>query len=348
MALHVLQLGPYPPPEGGISRNMIAIREEVLASGGRCSIIATSRSSRVRDEPDVYHPRSVFALLRLLASLDFDVVHLHIGGRVSGRVLALAFAAAVFGRGKSILSLHSGAYPQTAKGMSAKPNSIRGFIFRRFARVIAVNEQLDDVLRRYGVRDDRIKIILPFSLRGPDEKIAIPAEFTAFYSKHSPVLLAVGGLENDYDPLFQIAAMKNVLAEYPDAGLMIVGDGSMRSEVEQAAASSGYADNIYIVGDVEHAVTLHLIEGADILLRTTLFDGDAISVREALFLGTPVIATDNGMRPEGVYLIGIGEKDSIVQGIRRSKDGKQHEIEQPDDGWDNIAKILSVYNEIAA
>ena len=348
MAVHILQLGPYPPPEGGISRNMLAIRDEVLAGGGRCSIIATSRSSRVDNAPDVYHPRSTFALLRLLASLDFDVMHLHIGGRVSGRVLALAFAAAIFGRGKSILSLHSGAYPQTAEGMSAKPNSIRGFIFRRFARVIAVNEQLADVFRRYGVRDERIKTILPFSLQRPDDKVVIPAEFTAFYSKHSPVLVAVGGLEKDYDPLFQIAAMKSVLAEFPNAGLMIVGDGSMRLQVEHAAASSGYADNIQIAGDVEHAVTLHMINDADILLRTTLFDGDAISIREALFLGTPVIATDNGMRPEGVYLVEVGEKDSIVKGVRQLKDAKHHQNAQPEDGSDNLAKILSVYDEIAA
>ena len=54
-----------------------------------------------------------------------------------------------------------------------------------------------------------------------------------------------------------------------------------------------------LAGNVEHPVVLHLIRDARLLLRTTLFDGDAISVREALFLGTPVIATDNKMRPDG-------------------------------------------------
>ena len=51
-----------------------------------------------------------------------------------------------------------------------------------------------------------------------------------------------------------------------------------------------HAERIW-TGDVEHPVTLHLINRADILLRTTKFDGDAIAVREALFLETPVIAT---------------------------------------------------------
>ncbi|MCV4567241.1 hypothetical protein OFB72_32285, partial [Escherichia coli] len=56
-------------------------------------------------------------------------------------------------------------------------------------------------------------------------------------------------------------------------------------------------------GDLPHVITLQMISSANVLLRTTRFDGDAISVREALFLGTPVIATDNGMRPEGVITI---------------------------------------------
>ena len=39
---------------------------------------------------------------------------------------------------------------------------------------------------------------------------------------------------------------------------------------------------------------------ADVTLCTTLYDGDAVSVREGLDLGTPVIATENGMHPVGV------------------------------------------------
>ena len=136
------------------------------------------------------------------------------------------------------------------------------------------------------------------------------------------MLLSVGGLEKDYDPLFQIAAMKDILAEFPNAGLMIVGDGSMRGEVEKAVASSGYAHHISLAGNVDHAVTLHLINDADVLLRTTLFDGDAISVREALFLGTPVIATDNAMRPDGVHLIRIGDKDELVEPGQRNHFGR--------------------------
>ena len=110
MPLHVLQLGPVPPPEGGISRNMLAIREELRAAGHRCSIIATSKSTAESNEPDVYHPRSKTALIGLLRKLDYDVLHLHIGGEVTKRVLALAFACTIFGGKRTVLTLHSGGY----------------------------------------------------------------------------------------------------------------------------------------------------------------------------------------------------------------------------------------------
>jgi glycosyltransferase involved in cell wall biosynthesis len=85
---------------------------------------------------------------------------------------------------------------------------------------------------------------------------------------------------------------------------------------------------------------LHLIKKADILLRTTKFDGDAIAVREALFLETPVIATDNKMRPEEVYLIPVHDADALVEGIEiLAKKSGRTKIEKPDDK-SNITKVL--------
>lgn len=346
--MHILQLGPYPPPEGGISRNILAIRDEVVADGNTCSIVATSRSSQAGDEPGVYHPRSALAVIKLLSSLDFDVLHLHIGGAIGLRVLALAFASTVFGRSRSILTLHSGGYPQTKEGRAARRGSLRGFVFRRFSQIIAVNEPIAKVFENYGVRADRMRVIQPYSPKLPDETVAVPGDLAEFSEKHSPLLIAVGGLERDYDPLLQIAAMKDILNDFPNAGLMIIGDGSMRKQVETAVSATGYAGNIRIAGNLHHAITLHLIRDADLLLRTTLFDGDAISVREALFLGTPVVATDNGMRPVGVHLIDIGDREALVRKVREVVGGEAPKKPGPVPESDNIAAVIEIYRQVAA
>jgi len=347
--MHVLQLGPYPPPEGGINRNILAIREELRRAGHRCSIVATSRSSRIEPEPDVYHPKSAAALLKLLLTLKYDLLHLHIGGDVTARVLLLVAACGLIGRGKNVFSLHSGGYPLTKAGRSAGPSSFRGWLFRRFERLIAVNPSIAEVFERYGIERDRIHEITPFIPQLPDSSVTVPDHLERFASQHSPFILTVGLLEPEYDLEFQINALGEVLAEHPRAGLMLIGEGSLHSRLKAAIEGREYKDSICLTGNVDHPVTLHLIARADMLLRTTLFDGDAISVREALFLGTPVIATDNGMRPAGIRLIDAGDKAGLLTAITETV-GMGAKIDRAtppnQDGRANILAIIDVYDQI--
>lgn len=341
--MHVLQLGPYPPPEGGINRNLLAIRAELVKAGHRCSIMATSRSTRITPEPHVYHPRSPLKVLKLLRDIKSDVLHLHLGGDIGKRILALTFIASVLGRGKKVLSVHSGGYPLSREGKAARRNSIRGFVFRRFDEVIAVNPLIADVFVRYGLEPDHLHVIYPFVHRVPDANVTIPDELAAFRARSSPMLLTVGLLEPEYDLSMQIDAMETLLREFPEAGLMIVGSGSLESELRAAVNAKPFKDRILLAGDVEHKVTLHLLNDCDILLRTTLFDGDAISVREALFLNTPVIATDNGMRPDGVYLIPPHDPEALIDAIKLlGRSQKSKETPSTDD-MSNVQKVLEVY-----
>ncbi len=343
MTLHVLQLGPYPPPEGGISRNMLAIRDALIDRGDRCSIIATSKTTASPTDPDVHFPRSAAALLGLLRRLSFDVIHLHVGGRISPRVLALAFTCTVFGRGRTVISVHSGGL--AARDSSASPLSPLGFVLRRFSAVIAVSSKLAKLFEQIGVSPAKLSVIAPYVLSKPDAGVQLRDDLREFCSRHTPLLIAVGGLEKDYEPLFQVEAVDALCERFPNIGLMIVGGGSMEREVVNAAARTKCPDAICVAGDVPHDQTLHLIAAADVLLRTTLFDGDAISVREGLFLGTPVIATDNGMRPDGVHLIVRGDRQGLVDAVERAvTSGRGPSLE--DEGHDNIRAVLSIYDRL--
>lgn len=344
--MHVLQLGPYPPPEGGVSRNMLAIRDKLVAEGHTCSIIATTRGSAVAADDAVFRPKKLLEFLRLLRSINCDILHLHVGGDVTSRVMALVLACTAAGNGKKILSIHSGAFPLSKAAVQAKPRSFRSHIFKRYDRIIVSNEAIESVFHRYGVAPQNVRMIMPYVLGEPDEDATIPEQYSRFYIEHSPVLLSVGGLEPDYDPLFQIDSMKKILAQFPNAGLMLVGDGSMRSEVEKAVIASGYSERICVAGNVEHATTLHLIRDADVFVRTTLFDGDSISIREALFLGTPVVATDNGMRPRGVSLFEIGNIDEFTSAVRAACGRKPIERVHESGSNSNIAEIITLYGEI--
>jgi len=85
--------------------------------------------------------------------------------------------------------------------------------------------------------------------------------------------------------------------------------------LRERVASKAYRDRILLCGDVPHEGTLQAIARASVILRTTWYDGDSVSVREALAFGAPVIATDNGMRPAGVRLIPAREPAKLLEAI---------------------------------
>jgi glycosyltransferase involved in cell wall biosynthesis len=103
---------------------------------------------------------------------------------------------------------------------------------------------------------------------------------------------------------------------------------------------------VLLFGDMPHALTLRATLECDLLLRTTRYDGDSVSVREALYIGTPVIATDNGMRPEGVHLIPPSDagrlRDAVCDLLSRER-GRQA---PGGDGQENIRAVAQFYEEL--
>ena len=298
-AMNVLLLGPYPPPHGGVQTNLTAIRRLVREQGGRCAVVNLTRHRR-QDADDVFYPSSAWRTLALILRLSADVIHLHIGGDVTFRLLALALVCCALAPGRVVLTLHSGGYPESPAGRSAARRTLRGFVFRRLARVVVVNERLSDLfVERFGVQPDRVRLIPPHVLPATPDAKSVPPRLAEFLAAHEPAMLSVGWLQEEYDYPLQIEALARIQQACPRAGLAILGEGALESELRAQIAASPAGADVLLAGDVSHTEALAAIAACDVFLRTTRYDGDAISVREALHFGVPVITTDNGMRPPG-------------------------------------------------
>ncbi|MFN8573983.1 MAG: glycosyltransferase [Gemmatimonadaceae bacterium] len=169
-----------------------------------------------------------------------------------------------------------------------------------------------------------------------------------FFASHSPVLLSVGGLEPEYDVGLQIEVVERLRTRFPSVGLVMIGSGSLEEQLRARIEESSARDHLLLAGDVSHPQTLRAINESHVLLRTTWYDGDAISVREALFLQAPVIATDNGMRPPRVHLIPKQDADALenaIVGVLASdrKGGAQQELS----GRENLDAVFELYRELA-
>lgn len=343
--MRILQMGPYPPPHGGVQTHVIAVRGHLQKNHIPCAVINLTRH-RERAADDVYYPRSAFEVVWLLLRLRYDLVHLHIGGNLTTRLLALGLVCCLMPRKRVVLTFHSGGYPSSPQGRATRARSFHGFALRRFDRVIGVNRELVAFFERVGVQPDRIRLIQPHSLSTQAPADVLSPQLQKFFETHKPVLTTVGLLEPEYDLPLQIDSLGLVQKRFPSAGLVIVGSGSLQDELRSRICDKPYGKDILLCGDVPHAVTLRAIAESDMFLRTTLYDGDSISVREALHAGVPVIATDNQMRPEGIHLIPSCDMSALHRAI------EQHLLEgatrhsQCAANEENLEAVLEVYREL--
>ena len=344
--MRVLLLGPYPPPHGGVQTNLVAIRAFLIKRGVSCSVINITRH-RKPDAEEVYYPESAVQLLGLLARLSYDVLHLHIGGMLTNRLLALSLACTLRPGTKSVMTFHSGGFPSTPEGQALGPASLAGFVLRRFDGVIGVNKEIVSFLHKVGVHPQRVRCISPYAFlpQVPSADL-LPPHLVAFLETHDPVLVSVGLLEPEYDLPLQIETLPLVRQKFPDAGLLLVGSGSLEASLRAKIDASPSAQHILLAGDVPHAATMEAVSRSRLMLRTTLYDGDALSVREALQLGTPVIATDNGMRPAGVRLIPKSDSQALLRAIDEAlQQSPEHKAPARHDE-SNLQAVFDFYRDL--
>ena len=349
--MNVLLLGPVPPPFGGVQVHLMALRAHLRASGDRVSVINVTRN-RQPDHDELYFPASASAVLTRIARLNPDILHVHLGGELMRRNLALCLACAAWPGGRGVLTFHSGGFPSSPQGQAAAPDSLAGRVLQRLDAVIGVNAAIADCFRRFGCEPARVHLIepQPASADPAVREAPWPARFTSFVARHDPVLLTVGLLEPEYGLDRQIAALGQVRASRPRAGLIIIGSGSLEQSLRERIAASAASEHILLAGDVPHTETLVAIARCDLLLRPTEYDGDSVSVREALALGTPVLASDTGMRPSGVHLLGDREPATIARDAVRLAGRRTEGVRATDatDATANLERVRQLYRALVA
>jgi glycosyltransferase involved in cell wall biosynthesis len=111
-----------------------------------------------------------------------------------------------------------------------------------------------------------------------------------------PVVLSSRLLEELYAVENTILAFDLVRREYPDARLLVVGDGDRRPALEQLVADR----NIYgieFVGRVAHSEMGEWFDRADILVNSSRIDNMPHCLIEAFAAGLPVVTTGSGGIP---------------------------------------------------
>jgi len=102
------------------------------------------------------------------------------------------------------------------------------------------------------------------------------------------VVTNVGSLRPEKNHLFLIELFAKIAELVPDARLILVGDGPLKSEIETAVRSCGFGENILMLGQRDDVPRI-LLGATDVLVMTSHHEGLPLAGIEAQAAGVPCV-----------------------------------------------------------
>lgn len=155
-----------------------------------------------------------------------------------------------------------------------------------------------------------------------------PLDHPWFRPGASPVVLGIGRLVLQKDFPTLLRAFARVRARRP-ARLMILGEGTLRNEMETLARTLGVAADVALPGFVEHPYAY--MARAAVFALSSAWEGLPTVIIEALACGCPVVSTDCPSGPAeilagGAYgtLVPVGDDAALAHAICDTLDNPPH------------------------
>lgn len=315
--MKVLFVGPYPPPHGGISVHVWSAHALMRRTGQQSSVLNVDPRA---PESDAYIKISgATGLCRELFRhvIDDWVLSVHTNGEnPKSWFIALACGvAAQVGQGAT-LTLHSGGVPEYLRGNPGWRRHVARFASLLYDRVVCVSPEMADAVAELGVSRNNMQITPAFlPIEAPDA--AVPGDIECWMESHSPVISTAMFFRPEYGFELLMRGIARLRNRYPEIGCLVMG-GENRSEAEALVAEMHLGENVIMAGDLNHELCLSLIARSSVFMRPTFRDGDSISVREALALGVPVVASSVAARPAGTIVFETGNVDEMVKAVTAS------------------------------
>lgn len=89
-----------------------------------------------------------------------------------------------------------------------------------------------------------------------------------------------------------LTSARRVIEQVPQAKFLLVGDGTLRSHLEQRVKDEGLAQHVVFTGLVAPERVPYLMSAMDLLVHTSLREGLARTLPQALLTGIPVVSYD--------------------------------------------------------
>ena len=297
-------IGPLPPPLGGIS--VYLYRLKYLNPNDR--YINSNTLGKI-------------GFLRLLCQKKEELV-LH--GYNMRKFIALYFASLFLGLQYTVV-LHG-------EGVFQSKSVISWYLLRKsLQRAQSIQFVNQKIKERMGAMFPELLpnsfVQCPFLPPPPEDEAAIlgtyPKELHHFIANRSPLLVANafkivfwnGGTEL-YGLDMCVELVHRLKSQYPQIGLVFAladdtGEPDYLAKIKERISTDKLNEHIYFMTGQRELWPL--FRQADLMIRPTCTDGDALSIREALYFHVPALASDVVPRPDGTIVFNNRDMDNFYE-----------------------------------
>jgi len=315
----IVILGIEPPPIGGVSIHIQRVMNLFLSQHNKISFFSTEQWMRK------LFPLYICKLMGWLIRTRPQIIYYH-STYLSYSISELLFLLGMrfFLRYELIIIDHDCRH---ISKKTKRQRSIYSWIVQSINHVVCIGLATYESYVEHGIELTSYSIesaFIPPKIQGAAAiQNAYPSSLQIFMQEHTPLLLLsaahlmlIDG-KDIYGIDTTIAMLGKLKSEYPDVGLIIglaqVGNVAYFSDLQKWMKQCQVAENIFILHGNKELWPLY--EDIDVFLRPTLSDGDSISVREAIYFNTPIVASNAANRPSGIATYGVDDSDAYVNTV---------------------------------
>lgn len=307
---NILIAGPILPPAGGISIHIYRL-EQLLKDEFDFTFIDESPSFK----KNIFNIRSLNFIRYIKLVMASDLFFIHSGNKYFKKLHILTGKLC---RRKVIITLHG--YGNERAPLFRKIDS---FYFNLSDKIILVNNQIASKL---NLKPGKFEVKHAFLPPVMHKESPLPEFITAnikMAKKENKTIICGNASRlktfnnQDLYGLDMSIEMSKKLNENNQSHLFIyvvtsLDEGKDKYEAAEKFIIENKMQDYFMLLNQEISF-VNLIEASDIVLRPTNTDGDALTIREGLFLGKTVIASDVVTRPEGTILFKTRDHHDLLE-----------------------------------
>jgi glycosyltransferase involved in cell wall biosynthesis len=304
----IVLIGPFPPPYGGISVHLQRLYGYLAKTDFKYLLYNTFSKSESYDNVISVQKVKYIWFFYFLFFCNSIVYHLH----SPNWFLRFLFSImARFRSGKFVISIQGRSINEAIENKNFIKRKLTTWMLKEMDAVIACNEEIrNQCIERIGLPREKVHLIPAYIPPLPDDIKRPKGYINQFIRNHSPVICATGWIGQVYkntdiygiDMLIEL--VEKLLKDFPDIGLILsVNGGESEQLINQTIGKSKkiVGNHIFFITEQLDDV-VGIYKNCDLFCRPTNTDGDAVSIREAIHVGTPVVASDIVTRPSACIL----------------------------------------------